>query len=97
MADGFGRDADGRHERRMPAMSDVPRSSDRRREAIEDLRSTTDSIRGDLGRLAEIEDAKRDLDPADPKVDRLSADAVELADRILHEAKAERHLANEIG
>ena len=77
-------------------MSDAPRPSDRRREAIEDLRATTDAIRGDLGRLAEIEDAKRDLDPADPKVDRLSADAVDLADRIHHEAKAERQLANEI-
>ena len=78
-------------------MSDVPRPRGRSHEAIEDLRATTDAIRGDLGRLAAIEDAKRDLDPGDPKVDRLSADAVDLADRILHEAKAERQLANEIG
>ena len=78
-------------------MSDVPRPTGRRRETIDDLRATADAIRGDLGRLAEIEDAKRDLDPGDPKVDRLSAEAVDLADRIHHAAKAERQLANEIG
>ena len=77
-------------------MSDAPGSTDPRAEAVEDLRATSDSIRGDLGRLAEIEEAKEDLDPTDPEVDRLSADAVKLADRILHEAKAERQLTNEI-
>lgn len=80
----------------MPAMSDLSGSSDARREEVEDLRATTESIRGDVGRLVEIEETKRELDPADPEVDRLSADAVDVADRIHRQAKAERQLANEI-
>jgi hypothetical protein len=65
--------------------------------AKEDLRATTDSIRTDVSRLASLEDDKRALDPEDPDVDRLSDEAVGLADRIGRETRAERQLSEEIG
>jgi hypothetical protein len=65
--------------------------------AEDDLRATTDSIRTDVGRLASLEDDKGALDPEDPKVDRLSDEAVELADRIGRQTRAERQLSDEIG
>jgi hypothetical protein len=68
-----------------------------RGEAIEDLRATSDSIRADVSRLATIEGEKLALDPGDPLTDRLSAEAVDLADRIQRQTKAERQIAREIG
>jgi hypothetical protein len=62
----------------------------------QDFRATVDSIRVDLGRLTAVENDKRDLDPADPKVDGLSDEAVELADRIAHKTRAERELSSAI-
>ena len=63
----------------------------------QDLRATADSIRTDLSRLAAIEDEKTTLDGEDPAVDRLSEEAVELADRISRETRAERALSEELG
>jgi hypothetical protein len=65
--------------------------------AEEDLRSTGESIESDLRRLATVEADKRSLDAEDPLIDRLSEEAVQLADRIAHEARAERQLSGEIG
>jgi hypothetical protein len=65
--------------------------------AVEDLRATGDSIRADVGRLASVEELKRGLDAEDPQVDRLSDEAVGLADRIARQARAERQLSDEIG
>ena len=65
--------------------------------AQQDLKATADSIRSDLGRLTDIEDEKRALDAEDPAVDRLSDDAVELADRISRQTRAERQLSQELG
>ena len=62
----------------------------------EDLRATGDSIRADVGRLADVEADKRALDPKDPDVDRLSGVAVELADRIARKTRAERELSDDI-
>jgi phage host-nuclease inhibitor protein Gam len=65
--------------------------------AAQDLRATGDQIRSDLRRLTTLEDEKRSLDPDDPQVDRLSSEAVALADRIARETRAERQLSDEIG
>lgn len=62
----------------------------------EDLQATADSILADTARLAAIEGEKRSLRPADPDVDRLSDEAVGLADRIARETRAERQLSDEI-
>jgi hypothetical protein len=67
------------------------------RAAAEDLRATGDSIRADVQRLAGVEELKRGLDAEDPEVDRLSEEAVGLADRIGRQARAERQLSDEIG
>ena len=64
--------------------------------AAQDLRATVDAIRADLGRLALIEDEKQALDPADPRVDAASDEAVELADRIARETRAQRQLGREL-
>jgi hypothetical protein len=63
----------------------------------QDLKATADSIRTDLSRLAAIEDEKNTLEGEDPAVDRLSDEAVKLADRISRETRAERQLSEELG
>ena len=64
--------------------------------AAQDLRATADAIRADVRRLTAVEDRKGVLDPADARVDELSDEAVEIADRIQREARAERQLVDEI-
>ena len=65
--------------------------------ARQDLKATADSIRTDVGRLSEIEDAKQTLDAEDPAVDRLSEEAIALADRISRQTRVERQLSEELG
>ena len=67
------------------------------RAAEADFRSTGDSIRADIRTLSNVEEAKRDLEADDPEVDRLSDQAVALANRIARQARAERQLSEEIG
>jgi hypothetical protein len=74
-----------------------PRTTSDEVAAEEDLRATGDSIESDLRRLATVEGDKRALDAEDPLIDRLSEEAVQLADRIAHETRAERQLSEEIG
>lgn len=64
--------------------------------AAQDLKATAASIRTDIGRLAVLEDEKLALDPADPRVDAASDEAVRLADRIARETRAERQLSREV-
>ncbi len=64
--------------------------------AEEDLKATEDAIDADVRRLADVESAKRRLDIGDPAVDRLSDEAVDLAERIHQEARAERQLSRDI-
>jgi hypothetical protein len=64
--------------------------------ATQDLKATIESIRTDVDRLATIEATKADLDPEDPELDRLSDDAVRVADRISRETRAERQLSAEV-
>ena len=67
-----------------------------RRAKVQALHATEDSIRVDLARLTSVEDTKTTLKPGDPKVDRLSAEAVELADGISRKAHAERELGRDL-
>ena len=62
----------------------------------QDLRATEDSIRADAGNLAAIEVAKSGLDPKDPQVDRLSTEAVELADQLARKTRAQQQLARDL-
>jgi len=73
-----------------------PRNDQGKRAAEQDLKATADSIRVDIGRLAALEDEKMALDPEDPRVDRVSDEAIDLADRIQREVRVERQLAKEI-
>jgi len=59
----------------------------------QDLQATTESIRSDAERLAEIEREKGEMEAADPQVDRLSSEAVKLSDGIAHKTRAERDLS----
>jgi len=67
-----------------------------RDEKGEDLKATEDSIRSDVRRLASVEGEKRALPADDPRVDRLSDEAVELAARIYRQTRVERQLSEEI-
>jgi hypothetical protein len=64
---------------------------------VEDLKATEDSIRSDLRRLTDVEERKSRLDPADPRVDTLSDEAVELAEAIHRKTRAERQLSEDVG
>lgn len=65
-------------------------------DARDDLRATSESVRDDAQRLAELEARKLSLDPADPAVDELSREVQQLVRTIGHKAAAERELAEEI-
>ena len=61
--------------------------------AQQDLKATSDSIRHDAERLAQLEERKSELDPGDPRVDQLSRDVETLIGDIADKGKAERELA----
>jgi hypothetical protein len=73
-----------------------PEIDDDRPAKEQDLHATEDSIRSDLDRLSTLEAAKTGLDPADPEVDRLSDEAVKLADGLASKTRAERELGEEL-
>ncbi|MFL5648214.1 MAG: hypothetical protein ACJ776_07450 [Chloroflexota bacterium] len=62
----------------------------------DDLRATADAIKADATRLAAIEARKGSLKPRDPLLGELSEAAVDLADRIAAETRAERGLTEEL-
>lgn len=62
----------------------------------EDLRSTEESIRHGADQLKALEAGKAALDPADPRVAELSAQAERVTVRLKDQAAAERELAEEI-
>ena len=66
------------------------------RDGEDDLRATTDAIEADATRLAAIEARKGSLTPHDPLLAELSDAAVDLADRIAAETRAERGLTEEL-
>jgi hypothetical protein len=65
-------------------------------EREDDLRATADSILTDLDRLRAVEDRKQTLPAGDPESDRLSSDAVRLADQLARKTRAERQLTDEL-
>ena len=58
----------------------------------EDLKSTIDAIDADAQLLSAVEEAKRDLEPGDPRLLELSQDAVDLARRLERATLEERDL-----
>jgi hypothetical protein len=75
---------------------DRPNAKGDRPAKEQDLQATEDSIRADLDHLSTIEARKSSLRPADPEVDRLSDEAVQLADDIGRKARAERELGQDL-
>lgn len=64
-------------------------------ELEEDLRATAQSIESDADRLAAIEDEKKTLGSADPRLLDLSREAEVIAKRLVPKTVAERALAVE--
>jgi hypothetical protein len=62
----------------------------------EDLRATAESIEADADRLAAIEDEKKTLGSADPRLLELSREAEVISKRLVPKTVAERALAVEI-
>jgi hypothetical protein len=61
----------------------------------EDIRATAQSIEADADRLAAIEDEKKSLGSADPKLLELSREAELISKRLLPKTVAERALVAE--
>jgi len=85
----------------MPNPTDKSRPSGRdgdgdRPAKEQDLHATEDSIRSDLARLSALEMTKTALDPADPELDRLSDEAVTIADGLARKTRAERELGQDL-
>lgn len=59
----------------------------------EDLTATSESVREDAKRVAEIEDAKQQLDIDDPRLDALSHEAERIAGDLQRKSRLERALA----
>jgi hypothetical protein len=74
----------------------MPEGDDDRPAKEQDLHATEDSIRSDIDRLATLETTKTGLDPADPEVDRLSDEAVKLADGVARKTRAQRQLGQDL-
>ena len=74
----------------------TPKGNGDRPNKEQDLHATEDSIRADLFRLATVEAKKTALDPTDPELDRLSDEAVKLAEGLARKARAERQLGEEL-
>jgi hypothetical protein len=66
-------------------------------ELEDDIRATAQSIEGDADRLAAIEDEKKLLDSADPRLLELSQEAEVIAKRLVPKTVAERALVVEKG
>lgn len=82
---------------RQPAdLGAAPATETERLKAEQDFKATTDAIQADIERLSALEARKSALDPANPEVDDLSAEAVDVAERIHRETQAERQLSNEL-
>ena len=64
-------------------------------ELEQDLRATAQSIESDADRLAAIEDEKKTLGSADPRLLDLSREAEQIAKRLVPKTVAERALAAE--
>lgn len=59
----------------------------------EDFKATAQDVAHDARQIEQIEQAKAELDPADPEARELSARAEELAERLHHKTLAQQDLA----
>jgi hypothetical protein len=62
----------------------------------DDLRATQEAIAREADELKRLEAEKARLDPADPRVDTLSDQAVRLAGRLEDMVRAERSLSQDL-
>jgi hypothetical protein len=62
-------------------------------EVEEDLKATAEAISADARRLVAIEEAKLDLDPADPLIPVLSAESQAISERLVVQTSIEDELA----
>lgn len=67
-----------------------------RSQSEQDLRATSDALQSDAERLAELEDVKRGLDPADPRMDQISDEVHNLATEIKDKSEAEHELSEQL-
>lgn len=63
----------------------------------EDFAATSDSLREDALRVAEIEERKQGMDVSDPRVDTLSVEAERIAGALQRKSRVERDLAADAG
>lgn len=68
-------------------------SSDPQRD---DLQATIDTIHEDAATLIHVEEAKRDLDPTDPRMAALSETAVRLGQRLQKATVAELEITDQL-
>lgn len=61
----------------------------------DDLRATMDDVAADSDELELIEGRKKELEPGDPRIAKLSEDAERVAHGLLAKTKAERELVEE--
>ena len=62
-------------------------------EKADDLRATAESIAEDAGRLKQIEEAKLELDPADPRLLALADEAARIGEEVAIKTSIEKELA----
>jgi len=67
-----------------------------RSQSEQDLRATSEALRSDAARLAELDDAKLRLDPSDPRLDQMSAEVHDLAAEIKDKSEAEWELSEKL-
>jgi hypothetical protein len=61
----------------------------------DDLRATMDDVAADSDELEAIEGRKKELEPGDPRIAKLSEDAERVARGLLAKTQAERDLVEE--
>jgi hypothetical protein len=69
---------------------------DRKREAQDDLRSTSDTIRAEATTVDELEAEKMALHPGDPKVTEISRKVVEITGHMQRATLVEQELTEEV-
>jgi hypothetical protein len=65
-------------------------------ERDDEIRATAEDVKADAAKLRDIEDAKANLDPDDPRTAELAREAERLARRIIPKVVAERELQDSV-
>ena len=66
-------------------------------DAADDLKATAADLAADAERLAQVEREKVNLDPADPRLKELAAEAETIAQELPIKAAAQSELVRELG